>query len=117
MRLDQRIVTTLPLTELWNAQGPLSLIRQQSVGFEEITHLLRQDTVAFIVAEGGRPLNWVPTQDRFHFWKNEVKPHLVALCKAESGFLLDDFPNRYCFLGSLWQYGDSDPVVLLEKYH
>jgi hypothetical protein len=117
MRPEMRIVTQLNLTSLWNDQGDLELDRLQYVGIGQISNLLRQSSVRFVVANVGEPLNWVPEEDAYRFWKEEVKPHLVEPQSAEDGFRLEDFPGEFCFTASEWRGQGTLIVVLLEKYH
>jgi hypothetical protein len=72
-----RIVTCLPLTELWTCEGPLDARPAERAGATEIEHLLR-DGSRFTLADAGKPLRWILAADRFSFWKAEVKCRLVA---------------------------------------
>lgn len=116
MQPDQRLVTQLPLTELWNAIETLQLARKRVVGSEDVAELLRRGSVTFVLAESGQRLTWVLADDGYRFWKDEAKPHLVDAGAAEEGFQLEDFPGDYCYIGSEWE-GGPEPVVLLERYH
>jgi hypothetical protein len=90
VRPEQRVVISLPLTEVWDAAGPVAATRGRRVGVPEITLLLRHGPVRFIVAEAG-PLRWIPLDQTHAFWKSEAKPRLVAA--DVDGFRLDDFPR------------------------
>src|SRR5262249_27680064 len=110
----QRIVTRMPLSDLWDKSGQLNAHRVKHVGRKEITQLLR-DASTFVVADVGHPLRWIPEKDRFNFWKTEVKDHMVP---AEvNSFYLEDYPNEYCFVASVWHCVESKPVVVLERHH
>lgn len=112
-----RIVTQLPLTSLWNDKGNLELDKQGYVGIGQISNLLRQGSIRFVVANGGERLNWVTEEDAYRFWKEEVKPHLVEPQAAEDGFRLEDYPDEYCFTASEWRGQGQLIVILLEKHH
>jgi len=116
MRPDQRIVSKLPLANLWDAAGSLTLRRQRAVGQEQIAEMLRRGAVRFVLANCGKPLSWVALEDCHRFWKEEVKPHLVEPDAAEIGFQLEDFPDSFCFIGSQWGEDATGAVVLLETY-
>jgi hypothetical protein len=58
----QRIVTSTPLTELWNSKGLLDARRAENVGEADIVQLLR-DGSSFVVAEVGQPLRWISEGD------------------------------------------------------
>jgi hypothetical protein len=114
MHPAQRIVTYLPLPELWDAVGPCDARRIRSVGDEEIIRLLRNES-CFVVAEVGLPLQWIMDHDRFAFWKAELKPRLVA--PDATRFRLDDYPDGYCYVASEWRYRKDRTAVILEKHH
>jgi hypothetical protein len=54
MDTAQKIITQIPLTELWNADGPLDARRAENLGGADIKRLLR-DGPSFVVAEPGSP--------------------------------------------------------------
>jgi hypothetical protein len=117
MRPDQRVVTRLPLTELWDAHGILPMERRRAVGREQVADLLRSGRVRFVLANCGDPLRWIPPDDSYRFWKEEVKSHLVEPDVAERGFRLEEWPGESCFVGTVWGEGDPENVVLLEIHH
>ncbi|WP_245320307.1 hypothetical protein [Bradyrhizobium lablabi] len=112
--MAEKIVTQMPLTELWNAHGPLDARRAGNLGETDIERLLR-DGSSFVVAETGQPLRWIEEGDRFAFWKAEVKCRLVAPDK--DGFHLDDYPGNYCYIAAMWERVSRPPVIVLEKHH
>src|SRR5438876_10195234 len=97
MRPDQRVVTTLPLSELSDVTGPVPARRGRRLGTPEITQLLRAGPVQFVVANLG-PLRWVPIAEAYSFWKAEVKPRVVR-AEAEK-FSHEDYPGAYCYVAS-----------------
>ena len=90
MSPDQQVVTRLPLVELWDARGALPIERRNSVDLEQMTNLLRNGRVRFVVANCGEALKWIPLNDCYRFWKEEVRPQLVEPAAAERGFRLAD---------------------------
>ncbi|UPK01522.1 hypothetical protein [Bradyrhizobium sp. 170] len=110
----QKIVTQMPLVELWNADGLLDARRAENLGETDIKRLLR-DGSSFVVAEAGQPLRWISEGDRFAFWKTEVKCRLVAL--DADGFCLGDYPGNYCYVASMWKCASSTSIIVLEKHH
>jgi hypothetical protein len=110
----QRIVTATPLAELWNSDGQLDAHRAEYIGEAAIERLL-QDGSTFVVADVGRPLRWLPANERFAFWKDEVKCRLVA--SDARTFQLDDYPCSYCYVATRWTCPSLGPVVVLEKHH
>ena len=114
MDTRQKIVTQIPLTELWNSSGPLNAFRVEGLGETDIVRLLR-DGASFVVAGVGLPLRWISEDDRFAFWKTEVRCRLVA--PEADGFCLDDYPGSYCYVAAMWKCASTAPVIVLEKHH
>ena len=114
METAQRIVTQIPLAELWNSSGPLDASRGEYLGEVDIVQLLR-DGSRLVVAEVGLPLRWISEDDCFVFWKTEVKCRLVA--PDADGFCLDDYPGSYCYVAAMWKCASTAPVIVLEKHH
>jgi hypothetical protein len=85
MKSNQRIATSLPLCEIWDAQGIVSKNRVRVLGVNGITDLLRLGRVHFVIADAGSPLSWVPLEQCYIFWKSEgnystchCEPHFFA---------------------------------------
>ena len=114
MVVARRIVTGLPLAEVWTDKGPLHAQRSERVGEAEIVQLL-QDGSTFVVADVGKPLQWISAADRFAFWKAELKWRLVPA--DVDSFDVSSYPGSYCYLASAWREQSSSPVVVLEMYH
>jgi hypothetical protein len=108
-----RVVTQLPLRELWRDDGFSTTTRGKSLTFEDVREFLASGTVQFVVADVGVAPRWIPASECFDFWKDEVKPHLASGTKAA----LDGFPGGYCYFASQWGEGTTAPIVLLEKHH
>lgn len=119
MRPDRRVVTRLPLSELWDAEGILQVEKRRIVGCEQVVELLRRGGVRFVLANCGNPLKWIAEKETYRYWREEVKPHLVEPAAAENGFRLEDWPGEYCFVASEWSgRGDAtESIVLLETHH
>jgi len=109
-----RIVTRLPLEELWQGDRKVIGSRLRPLTAKEITQLLREDTVQFVVADVGHELRWIAPADCYEFWKSEVKPHLT---ESDTRILPSNFPDEYCYTASYWGRVGESPVVLLERYH
>jgi hypothetical protein len=113
MHPRDRIVTHLPLEELWNEEGVVPATRGRRLGREDIRRLLAGGWVQFVIANGGDPLRWIPLAERFNFWKSEVAPHLA---ETES-FYLDDFPDGLAYVASEWAGAGDAVIILLEASH
>jgi hypothetical protein len=109
-----RIIARLPLTELWRDDGFSTAERGRSLHREEVRQLLSTGPVQFVLADVGEPPQWIPLGQSFHFWKDEVKPHLADDSRAR----LDEFVGGYCYFASQWEPRRTGvPIVVLEKHH
>jgi hypothetical protein len=114
MEAKIRIVTHLPLRELWRDNGFISNSRGRSLTKNDITEFLRAGLVQFVVADVGTPFEWIQLQGCHQFWKDEVKPHLAANSRA----VLDGLPGGYCYFACQWDTEVEEiPIVVLEKHH
>lgn len=114
MDTSQRIVTQTPLTEIWDGGGPLNARRIEPIGEANIVRLLR-DGSTIVVADVGLPLRWIAADDRFAFWKNEVKSRLVE--PSADRIDLSDYPANYCYAATMWSCASLGAVIVLEKRH
>ena len=73
-----RLVTRLPLVELWHPDGTVLHKRMRHLATEDIAELLRAGEVEFAVVDLDKPLSWIAPPECFAFWKTEVKPDLAA---------------------------------------
>ncbi|WP_309707320.1 hypothetical protein [Armatimonas sp.] len=108
-------VSSMPLERLWHGTEFLETSRLRAVGADDIRNLLRLGPVQFVIANISDPLYWVPLEERYTFWKNELDPHLVPL---NNGVRPEDFPDAYCYFASEWSSTEGKPVILVcEKCH
>ena len=90
MRAEDRIVTELPLQELWDENGPVAARRQGDLSADDIRQLLGNRAVRFVVADVGAKLMWVPEPGTFALWKDEVRAHLA---EPDARVNLEQFPG------------------------
>ena len=109
----QRVVTLLPLADLWDDTGPVAATPVRDLTTADIRELLRVGPVRFVVADLGNPLRWVPVGECFRFWKAEVQSRVAGL----GGASLNDFPGGYCYFAAEWGTAGRLPVVLLSVAH
>ena len=111
-----RVITGLPLAELWTDRGGVSAVRGERLAQADIVALLRTGPVQFVVAACSEHLRWIDLAGCYSFWKDEVQPHLWPPGEAIS---LDDFPGSYCYSASAWRHADPSvpPIVVLETSH
>ena len=114
MQPFQRVITAMPLHELWDERGPVAASRARDLSADDLRELLRRGTLRFVVADVGFRPQWLSERTCFAFWKSEVQPHLAV---PGVPVMLHDFPGEYCYFASEWTPGFGSPVVLLEKAH
>ena len=108
-----RIVTEMPLSELWDHNGPLNAQRVGHLDSADIQELLRIAPVIFVVANVGSTLEWLSIEQCYQFWKSEVR---LRVCVPDKPIDLDQFPGAYCYLASEWSLGSSS-LIVLERCH
>lgn len=108
-----RVVTQLPLRELWRDDGFSITTWGKSLTFDDVRQFLASGTVQFVVADVGVAPRWIPLSECFDFWKNEAKARLASDTKA----VLNEFSGGYCYFASQWAGETTAPIVLLEKSH
>ena len=117
METAQKVVLTIPVETLWREDGVAVSKRVGSISSAEIADLLRAGPVRFVIADVGRPLEWIPLSQCFEYWKAKVKHNI---CRPEEKRPLDIYPDWYCFSASLWKDATesiTQAIVLLEKHH
>jgi hypothetical protein len=112
-----RVVSKLPLDELWNEAGTISATKVGPVGTDEIRKLLRSAPVRFVVADVSEQLRWVEGSDSFDWWKSELKPRLAEPEGAKAGVDLDEWPDGYGYVAYEWRLEDGAVVIAAEKWH
>lgn len=111
---EQKIVSRLPVEELWAGRRLVSTVKVRDLEAADVVDLLRSVAVQFVVADVGKPFAWMPNNERYDFWKDEVKRHLAA---PTSKAALEDYPDEYCYFASEWKSYDGDTIILLSKAH
>ena len=104
------------MNDLWDIHGLLPLQRHRVINEEQIKNILRESPVQFVFASVGLPLKWIPVEDCYRIWKEEVAKRLVAPNDAEQGFRWEDYPDEMCYVATEWT-GAVPSVILLETYH
>jgi len=113
LRVDQRVVTKIPLTELWDESGTIGGGRIRDLNENTLLEMIRSGSVRFVVADCGLKLDWISREKHFDFWKT-IRPQVAD--PAERIFLRN-FPNETAYVASEWRGRAGECLVLLEKYH
>jgi hypothetical protein len=105
-----RRVTRLPLTELWDKAGTRAgRVIRDDLSEDDVRQLLQRGPVQFVEIRMGEHPNWVPLDDRFGFWKQQLQPRLTQWA-PDGRIYTDDFP---VYVASEWEIeGMSPPVVV-----
>jgi hypothetical protein len=109
----QRVVTRLPLADLWDDAGSVRAAAVRDLTADDIRGLLRDGPVRFVVADLGAPLRWVSAAECFPFWKAEVRSRVANPAGAD----LQEYPGGWCFFASEWGPVEGPPIVLLAVAH
>lgn len=110
----KRIVTQIPIKELWRENEALGLKKVQNLSKTEVKNVLLKGTCQFVVANVGFELEWISVNDCFDFWKSKVKDNIA---EDWNSFYLEDYPDEFVFVASLWKGDIGVDVILLEKHH
>ena len=113
MDITQRIVTRLPLQELWNDQGSSSKHRIRDLSLDDLQVMLSSGTVQFVVVNVGHRPQWLSKKDCYRLWKSTIRPHLA---EPTSKVFLEDFLGEYYYRAFEWLF-DSENIVVLEEQH
>lgn len=114
MSAKSRIVTQIPLVELWTDESPIEAERVRDLDEAAIRDLLGPLRPAIVVANVGDPLCWISDDEIFSFLKAKAYGRIVGGDKIR----IEDFPGDYCFAASLWTVGgNGERIILLEKWH
>jgi hypothetical protein len=109
-----RIVTQIPLTELWDSTGVIRAARGPYLTVDDVRDLLGRGSPRFAIADIGKALEWIRGNEAFQRWKTKVRTHLVD---PHQPFVSDEFPNGLAYVASEWTLDDGSTVIVFEVYH
>jgi hypothetical protein len=114
MDIGKKLITKLPLEELWDEERILDAERVSTgMNASEVAEIVRTGAT-FVVADLGQRPRWINPEHRFEFWKTEVKPRLA---EPDKPVFLDRFPGEYCYFAFKWLLAEGSPLIVLEKHH
>jgi hypothetical protein len=111
---NKKIVTQLPLTNLWSDNEVIYAVREKYLTLDNIQEMLIKHPIEFVIADIGQKLEWISYDKSFDFWKTELKPHLANDINKMN---IDNFVDNYAYVASKWTGELEKPIILLEKYH
>ena len=112
MELTQKVVLVIPLNELWTDESYLSIHRGKHLNSKDISDLLLQQKIQFVIADVGHKLQWQPLDNCYELYKAIKSQIIDDFARID----LSHFKNDSGFSATLWD-GEKHPIVLLEKYH
>jgi hypothetical protein len=111
---QKKIITSLPVTEIWNDGGIISKKKVKHLLISDINELLHKYPEAELaIADGGHKFYFIKKEDKFNVWKKELKNRIVET----NEFYLEEFPGEYCYVASLWKKDDNGLIILFEMHH
>jgi hypothetical protein len=114
MELAKKIVTKIPLSQLWDSNKLLEAKREAYLTQADIKGILQTEPTVFIVANLGKTLQWIKPSEIYAFWKSTAKNHIADdLSRID----YESFPDNYAFVASKWVGEGEEVIVLLEKFH
>jgi hypothetical protein len=110
-----RIVTRMPLDQLWTQRGITRHLRGAALGAAEVESRLRaSQDYELVEARMGSQLRWYP-RGHYGFWKEKARRQTAEPGNVRS---LDDFLDSRCYFISEWHdAGTGHGVLLFEEHH
>jgi hypothetical protein len=109
-----RVVTRLPLEELWDDSGVIAAHRARDLNADGVREALRTGTKA-AVANIGDPLRWLHGLALFDWWKAEAAPRLLD--PNAPAWRLELMPGHRGWLAAEWRLLDGALVLAFEAIH
>jgi hypothetical protein len=105
----------MPLAELWTHEGaPVPAKRVRWLVSAEAHDVVRQrPDFDLVVARGGEPLEWFYGDEKWAFWKEELKQRIADL---EGPIYQEDWEDAY-YLVSEWAAPGIERPILLDERH
>lgn len=100
------------LNKLWDANGEFGQCVKNGLTEEDIRAMLREGPIRFLEVDVGRPLRWIPLNERFEFWKS-VRSNLHVSEKP----YLEDYPSCFFYGASEWAGRGGERLIVLQKFH
>jgi hypothetical protein len=110
---EVRVVTSLPLSELWSTRGIVPASRSSSLDPLGVLNELLAGPPSIVVAEIGRILLWVPPAASFEAWTRTFRAHAVD---PDAAFDPASLPDGYAYVPSLWLGPGGERFVVLERH-
>src|SRR6185295_7616698 len=107
MNTTVEIVSGLPIEQLWAGSRLISTIKVRELERSDVIELLQSGSVRFVIGEIHKPLTWIPNNESFDVWRDELEPRLIAPGSEQSP---ESLPDSYGYLASEWKAYDGDTI-------
>ncbi len=114
MDISLKVVTEIPLVELWTHEGFIEARRERYLVKNELKEMLKQSPVEFVIANVGDKLTWIPVGKCYENWTSKIKAQVT---NDLDRFELEEFPSNFIYVASEWTGKIQTPIILLEKHH
>ena len=112
----KRVVTRMPLAELWRHDGvPVPAKRVRWLVSDEVHDLLRhRPDLDLVVVRGAHPLEWLYGDEKWAFWKEQLKDRIAD---PEGPIYREDWEDEVFFLVSEWAAAGVERPILVAEMH
>jgi len=114
MNNTEKIVTKIPLDNLWNDNEEIYASREKYLTEEGIKEIFKKSPVEFVIANVGDKLKWISYEKSFAFFKSKLKNRIA---NDINNIHLEDYEGNYVYVASEWSGEIEAPIILLEKMH
>ena len=114
MKLEQRIVTKIPLEELWTDSAILSHKRQKYLTERQAFDLILASKTPIAIASCGLRLSWIQPNDTLNAFKQQIRGRIV---NDPDRIVLEEYEEEWCYLASEWVNAEGGKILLLETFH
>ncbi|GLK79089.1 hypothetical protein [Methylopila turkensis] len=111
MDASLRVVTSIPLDELWDEVGAFGR-RVAYLSVEEIKTRLRVSPMLFVEANVGDRLRWTSPDQCYERWK-QISLHIAD----PNSVFLEHFSGGWAFVASEWEGRLAEQMIVFEMHH
>jgi hypothetical protein len=114
MDLSHKIVDKIPMDLLWRENTLLEAKRIKYLDQKEVSEILKNGPVQFVIANVGDKLIWTDLGESFKIYKTEIKDFIIPDIENIDQ---DTLKHGFGYLASLWADPSENLIILLEKFH
>ncbi|MEL6698859.1 MAG: hypothetical protein AAFP89_21620 [Bacteroidota bacterium] len=114
MNPSLKIVTEMPVQQLWHKTPMIGAKRERYLTKNEWAEILQKYPVEFVIANVGDKLDWIPVDTCFEVWKSNIRDQAAY---NPNSIEVESYPHAFVYVASEWTRQTQTPIILLEKYH